>query len=44
MNYTGVSINDFIKHIIKFNDVYDIINPIENLSIRGFVYMKDYGT
>jgi len=43
MIFNGMCIDDFIKHIIKFNNINDIINSIEDLSIKGFVY-KDYGT
>jgi len=40
MNYSGMCIDNFIKHIVKYNNVNDIINSIEDLSIKGFVYER----
>jgi len=40
MIFNGMCIDDFIKHIIKFNNINDIINSIEDLSIKGFVYER----
>lgn len=40
MNYTNISIKDFIHHIIKFNNISEILDTCNCQAERGFIFER----
>ena len=40
MNYTNVSVKQFINHIITFNNIDEILNSCSNESEKGFIFER----
>ena len=38
--FTNTKIKDFIHHIIKFDNVYDILDTCDTQSMKGYVYER----
>ena len=40
MNYTNISIKQFINHIITFDSIDEILNSCSNESEKGFIFER----
>lgn len=40
MQFTNMNINEFINHVITFDNIDDILNACINDSIRGFIFER----